>query len=366
MPTRRLLLVAVALLSVAPAAHAADPGRWLLAQETKVPIEYFQGLTHEGAGNVLFIGPFEGAYRTDTQLKEHARVSPSLYPADVAAIGFNHAGDPTADAAEGGRMLVPMECYRPDLTPANTCGIGGFGVLDPVTLAWRYWVRLDQADIPKAMWAEASPDGKLVWTSSGNDLLAYSAADISAAHAATSVSSPPIHPVQRLVGVVPPSGITGAVFSGGRLLLAGEADGTLQVWSVDLTGATPAREELELPGVKAESEGLDVLAMRGGLLHWLLSPAVAEPTYGTGHSELLTFAPKAQAALKLRAVRKGRDLVVTVTTKYGPVQGAFVTAGKRSAKTSAAGTARLRKVAKGSLTVIASKLQLRGAKKTVG
>jgi hypothetical protein len=67
-----------------------------------------------------------------------------------------------------------MECYHVDQQPANTCGMGGFGVVDPVTLAWRYWVRLDPADIPKAMWAEVSPDGTLVWTSSGNDLLAYS------------------------------------------------------------------------------------------------------------------------------------------------------------------------------------------------
>lgn len=365
MSHRRLLALTAALLTFAPAAHAADPGRWKLAEADKVPLEYFQGITHGATGNVLFVGVFEGAYRTDTHLKEQARVSPSLYPADVAAIGFNHAGDPTFDTAEGGRFLVPMECYRPNENPANTCGIGGFGVLDPMTLAWRYWVRLDQADIPKAMWAEVSPDGRLVWTSSGDDLLAYRTSDVAAANAASSASSAPIKPVQRLAGAVPPSGITGAVFHDGRLLLAGEDAGTLQVWSADLTGATADRLELELPGVRAESEGLDVLAMRGGLLHYLLSPLVADPTYGSGHSELLTFVPAADSGLVLRAARRGRDLAVTVRTRYGPVQGAVVRLGKRSAKTSAAGRVRLRKVPRGRFTVTAAKLELRTAKKTV-
>ena len=29
------------------------------------------------------------------------------------------------------------------------------------------------------MWAESSPDGELIWTSSGNDLLAYRSSDVS-------------------------------------------------------------------------------------------------------------------------------------------------------------------------------------------
>jgi hypothetical protein len=363
----RLLAVAV-LLASAPAAHAADPGRWRLAEETQVPLEYFQGLTHGSSGNVLFVGLFEGAYRTDTRLAEQARVA-SVYPADVAALGFNHVGDPTFDAAEGGRLLAPMECYRPTETPSNTCGIGGFGVVDPVTLAWRYWVRLDQADIAKAMWAEVSPDGQLVWTSSGADLLAYRATDISAANAASTATSTPIRPVQRLVNAVPPSGVTGAVFYGGRLLLAGEADGLLQVWSVDVTGATPARLELERLGLKAEAEGLDVLDMRGGLLHWLLSPLVAEPTYGSGHSELISFLPAANARLRVTATRTGKNLVATVSTIYGgvrhPVLGATVKVGKRQAVTTASGRARWRGVRRGRLKVRATKLELLPGTKTV-
>ncbi|MGZ4277651.1 MAG: hypothetical protein ACXVFK_13020, partial [Solirubrobacteraceae bacterium] len=92
--------------------------------------------------------------------------------------GYDHIGDISWDAAEHGRILLPLECYYP---PAgNTCQTGSIGVADPRTLKWRYYVKLDPRYIAKAMWAEVSPDGKLVWTSSGSDLLAYRDADVKA------------------------------------------------------------------------------------------------------------------------------------------------------------------------------------------
>src|SRR3954471_3576969 len=221
--SHRALAGLVAALLLPAAAQAADPGRWKLAGLDVTPTDYFQGVTPGPAG-FYWIGPFDGAYRTDTSLKEQARTM-VIYPQDVQAIGFNHAGDPTFDPSEGGRLIAPMECYHPDQPQANTCGIGGFGVLDPTTVTWKYWVRLDHADIPKAMWAEVDPSGQLIWTSSGNDLLAYRTADVTQANAATGADSPPIHPVQRLPGVVPPSGVTGAVFVGGRPLLGGGGGG---------------------------------------------------------------------------------------------------------------------------------------------
>jgi hypothetical protein len=97
-------------------------------------------------------------------------------------------------------------------------------------------VKLDPAEIPKAMWVEASPDGQLLWTSSGPDLLAYDASKVSPANAAPGAA--PIQSVRRLPGAVPPSGVTGAAFYGGRLLLAGAQGTTYQVWSVNVaTGA---------------------------------------------------------------------------------------------------------------------------------
>lgn len=295
----RLAAIAAALatlLATAAPASAADPGRWHLVRADSVPLEYFQGITHDPARHWFFIGIFTGAYRTDTALREQARSLDVIPPAIALTLGFNHIGDPTWQAAGGGRVILPLECYVPG-TPngGNTCGRGAFGILDPATLTWRAMVPLDPRDIPKAMWAETSPDGRLIWTSSGRDLLAYRTSDVNARTAAAGV---PIRPVRRLQGAVPASGVTGAAFYEDRLFLAGQSPVTphrLQVWSLDVGGG-PLRPRLELSrNIAAESEGLDVIKARGGVLHWLLSPftsAGTPPTYGPGHSELLTFAPR--------------------------------------------------------------------------
>ena len=68
---------------------------------------------------------------------------------------------------------------------------------------------------------------------------------------------------------MPPSGITGAVFVRGRLLLAGEGE-RYQIWSVNTkTGGRRLEFETEMCG---EAEGLDTISTLGGELHWLLSP----------------------------------------------------------------------------------------------
>ena len=114
------------------------------------------------------------------------------------------------------------------------------------------------------------------------------------------------------------------------------------------------RLELELPGVAAESEGLDVLDARGGVLHWLLSPFAPggkPPTYGPGHSELLTFVAANDARLRVRVapahVVAGRAtrITVTVTDRYSGrvhrVSGARVAVGSAHAVTGRDGTARV-------------------------
>ena len=217
-----------------------------------MPLSYFQGLTHSAAGSWFFDGITVGLFRTDRGLVQKADAPSALTP-ELTAQGFNHVGDLTWDAREGGRLLLPLECYVPGApNGGNTCGRGAIGVTDPATLKLRYAVALDPADIAKAMWAEVSPGGAELWTSSGSDLLAYDVNAVAPGAAA------PLRPVRRLAGAVPPSGVTGAAFYRGRLFLAGQDAGGLQVWSVDVTGATPPVLELELPGVAAESEGLDV------------------------------------------------------------------------------------------------------------
>jgi hypothetical protein len=284
-----LIAVAVALLAPAQAARAADPGRWIETDIHQIPFEYFQGMTSDPQRNLYFDGFFAGLYRTTPLLQETGRnpfvIDPVVYSQRER---YNHIGDITWDAAEGGRILLPLECFLPGI--GNYCGRGAIGVADPQTLQWRYYVNLDPADIPKAMWAEVSPDGSLIWTSSGSDLLAYRTDEISPANAAP--DGPLIRPVRRLVGAVPPSGITGATFYGGRLFLAGQDGGLrppFQVWSVDLhTGERQLEIERTISG---ESEGLDIVDALGGVLHWMIQPVTPRPPATYPYSVVLSFIP---------------------------------------------------------------------------
>jgi hypothetical protein len=283
-----VLATTVALgLSTAPTANAQDPGRWLLTGASSVPVTYWQGLTSDPAeANLYFVGVFEGLWRTTPQLRQTAGVPNAIPDAVKQAEGYNHIGDPTWNPGEGGRVLLPLECFTPGV--GNTCGTGSFGVADPATLDFRYYVKLDPAEIPKAMWAETSPDGSLIWTSSGNDLLAYRSSEVSQANRAP--SGPLLEPVRRLVGAVPPTGVTGAVFRGGRLLLAGETNGVYQVWAVEPSSGE-RRLELQM-SICGESEGLDVIRTIGGKLHWLIAPFDPGCTLTFGPtSALLHFVP---------------------------------------------------------------------------
>jgi hypothetical protein len=369
---RRAIAVGVAALALPVAsASAADPGRWRLSDVRPVPLEYFQGLTHAPDGARFFSGLFDGLYRTDLGLAEQARRTPVLPPA-VAAQGFNHVGDISWDAREGGRVLLPLECYVPGgPNGGNTCGRGAIGIADPATLAFRHLVPLDPADIPKAMWGEVSPDGALWWTSSRADLLAYRTADISAQNATAGTA---IRPVQRIAGGVPPSGVTGGAFHRGRLLVPGQNGlDPLQVWSVDVNGSSPSRLELELP-INGEAEGVDVIADGSGLLHWLISPIAPggrPPTYGSGRSALVSFVPEARAKLRVRLYPKRIAAGVTTTIaakvtmwlggRRWPVANATVTGGGGTGTTGTHGVAALTVGPQppGLLRVQAAKQQLR-------
>jgi hypothetical protein len=287
---RRSLAVLIATFAVAAAAvpaRAEDPGRWLLTGATSVPNNYWQGLTSDPSeSSAYFVGIFEGLWRTGPALTPTGGVPSAIPPAVKAAEGYNHIGDPTWNSREGGRVVLPLECFSPGV--GNTCGTGSLGIADPSTLGFRYYVKLDPAEIPKAMWAETSPDGSLIWTSSGNDLLAYRSSAVSSANRAP--SGPLLRAADRLRAAVPPSGVTGAVFQRDRLLLAGESDGTYQVWAVDpRDGSRRLELELEICG---ESEGLDTIRTLGGELHWLIAPfdPGCSLTFGPS-SALLHFIP---------------------------------------------------------------------------
>ncbi|HEY2638076.1 MAG TPA: hypothetical protein VGI54_11840, partial [Solirubrobacteraceae bacterium] len=320
-----IALAALVVALAAPAAAVAkDPGRWRLAAKHTIPIQWFQGMTH-GGGALFFDGIENGLYRATPTLKQQRGVTDGrlIPPAVALAQKYNHIGDLSYDKREGGRVLLPLECYDPNASPSNCAGTGAIGVADPKTLAWRYDVTL--ADIPKAMWCEVSPDGSLLWTSADDDLLAYRTADITRAHA---FPATPIQPVRRLRGAVPPSGITGAAFFAGRLFLAGSQDSTYQVWSV---GAKTGTRRLEIERtIHGESEGLDTVDALGGVLHWMIQPIDAHPTYAK--STILSFFPHVtpHAAFRPGRLTAGQrtTLHVRVTAKVlgkaKPLAGATV------------------------------------------
>jgi hypothetical protein len=364
MRTLRIALVALGLALVlsAPAA-ARDPGRWTLTGWSSVPNNYWQGVTTAGPGKPLFFsGLVTGLHRTSRSLRETGSVDPVI-PAEVnTAEGYNHVGD---IGYQGGRVLLPLECYTPGgPNGGNTCGTGAIGSANPDTLAFQYYVKLDPAEIPKAMWVEASPDGSLLWTSSGPDLLAYNASDVNPANATAGVA---IRAVRRLPGAVPPSGITGAAFYRGRLLLAGAQGATYQIWSVDLTSGA-RRLEVELHKVRGEAEGLAQVPLIGARLHFLVAPLASYPSFGPTVGMLhFTTGRWARRGLhvRLRATRQRSlrpRLSVTVRRKGRPLKGAVVRVAGKRAVTDEDGRASLRPVlgTSGSFAAIAHKGNRRG------
>ena len=154
-----------------------DPSRWNLVATTSVRIFYYQGMTHDNQGNFYFDGVDNGLWKTNSSLTQTGGMTPYIPAAVAARDKYNHIG--AIAFAKNTGVLLPMECYN----GTNCANTGAIGVADPTTLAWKYEVKLDPGTIKKAMWAAVSPNGKILWTSSENNLLAYDMADISSAHA---------------------------------------------------------------------------------------------------------------------------------------------------------------------------------------
>lgn len=340
------LITAAALVAFPAAASAVpsagDPGIWQLKTATTISFTYWQGIssvTGYADAPLLFTGIAEGAYRTNSKLKQTAGSDSEIPAAVKTAEGYNHIGDGSFDQSEGGRFLLPLECYYPG-AGGNTCKTGAIGVADPKSLAWRYYVKLDPTSIAKAMWVEMSPDGQYAWTSSGDDLLAYRSSEISAKNAAPSGSV--IKPARTLPGALKGlGGVTGAVFWRGKLLVAGQKGGAFQINSIDTaSGAVKLEAEQTLSG---ESEGLDIVPVAGGLLQWQIMPVSDTGPATYAQPTLMSFLPVNPVALKLSARADGRKaIVVTVTTGAGqPMPHAAVKLGAARGWSGRDGTVRL-------------------------
>ena len=272
-------LIAASAVGAVAAPAAASHDEWKEVGKSEIPLYYYQGMTHDEAGNRYFTGIHLGLYRTDPDLTESAANYDVIPPEVHLAENYNHVGDLSY---HDGKLYLPLECYYPPL--GNTCNTGSIGIADPETLEMEYYVKLDPAEIKKAMWCEVSPNGKLLWTQEGNDLLAYDMRDFEQANAAPEAD--PIKAVKKLVGAVPPSGITGATFIGSRLFVAGQTDDGGEIYAIDLKkGTSTFQHAIEYVG---ESEGLDddregiASDELPGELHYMVQPYNEEgyPTNG--------------------------------------------------------------------------------------
>jgi hypothetical protein len=362
---KRALAAAVAALAIPASAQAADPGLWIKTSQLTKPATYRQGLTSNPAtGDVFFSGSFSGITRTHNEVE--ITKNTAAIPKDVIdREKYNHIGDIAFDSAEGGRVLLPLESYaplQPDTNPSKTASIG---VMDAKTLAWKYYVKLDPAEISKAQWVATDAEHGLIWTIGDISLLAYNIADINPANAAPNAA--PIHSVRRLDNVVP-DGAGGAVVIGNRIFLSQLVNGVNRVISMDTTTAA-SQVEIEIPG-NLEEEGLDVGPYLDGLLHWELVPGG-----GLSNTQVLNFVPKgARLALKLNHARvkagKKTALTATATVVSGgfsvPLRDVQVRLGGKTAKTDARGRAKLKvKLTRGRYRAQAFYKGLRTASKTV-
>ncbi|MGZ6565581.1 MAG: hypothetical protein ACXVH1_39690 [Solirubrobacteraceae bacterium] len=310
----RIVLLAVAAAPGWCAAPAAAD--WRLSNTTFASVLYNQGITFDQVRGDFFLDGVtstsnSGLYRTDSDL--------SLTAADFTVIpgtteGYNHAGDLSFDPLRR-RILLPFECYYP-ANGGNTCGVGAIGVADPTTLGFLYYVNLAPEQIAKAMWVEASPDGRWIWTSSGTHLLVYRASDVNPVVARQQRAGTMGGIVGEDLGaVLPTDSVTGASFytepftHTRHLLLAlnrgtyseivsyelGQGRGTPRLTSHTPTSLITVPQSF----FDHESEGLamtrplNLSTPLGGVLHWQMLPVI---TLLSLYSRILTYSPSADDA----------------------------------------------------------------------
>ena len=316
-------IIAIAAWGAAPA--IAD---WRPSAVAETSIAYNQGIAFDPARGDFFFtgvssGTTSGLYRTNSRLTL-AAANAAVIPATRE--GYNHAGDLSFDPVAR-RVLLPLECYYP-ADGGNTCGIGAIGVADPVSLRFLYYVNLNAAQIRKAMWAEVSPDGRWIWTSSGTHLLVYRSGQVSAATAAGQRAGKLGGITGRDRGsVLPAASVTGAAFYQDvftrtpRLLLALNRGTYSEVISYAPRSARDGaptvvgapRSEIAVPRSASdnESEGLAVtgagfpLNPLGGVLDWQMLPELTATSFFT---RILSYLPTSSPPADGASVPRGQRM----------------------------------------------------------
>jgi hypothetical protein len=337
-PLRAGSIATILVVSVALGTAPAWAG-WHRSATVTASIAYNQGIAFDPLRREFFLDGVtsranSGLYRTDSRL--------TVTAANVAVIpatreGYNHAGDLSFDSRRR-RVLLPLECYYPG-AGGNTCRRGAIGVADPVTLRLRYYINLDRAQINKAMWAEISPDGRWIWTSSQRHLVVYPAAAVNpnTAHRQRTGASRGIAG-RDLGAVLPAGGVTGAAFyqdafsPAPRLLLALNRGSYSEVVSYQ-TGSKPdgrprlasktPHSEIRVPrsASNSESEGLAVTGAGhlanplGGVLHWLMLPAITTTPLQSRILSYLPTPPTARKGVSLAELSRSHRASTTAATQ---------------------------------------------------
>ena len=233
-----------------------------------------------------------------------------MIPPDVRLReGYNHIGDIAWDRREGGRMLLPLECYSPAARTAGTpAGTGSIGVADPASLR-------------VALLRQARPRGDPEGDVERGVARRHAAVDLERRRPAglphgrylarprgarrTRRSTP----CGACAGRCRRAGSPGATFVGDRMFVAGQTGGPFRVWSIDLvTGAGGWRSSAGSWGSPRGSTA----ALDGGTLHWLIQPFSDEPgppTYSADKATLLSFRPAGRRA-SVRVLRRSRSTVL--------------------------------------------------------
>ena len=324
-PQRVAWAAVMAVLAILTWGAAPAVARWRLGTESVTSIAYNQGIAFDPARSDFFFTGVSslttsGLYRTNSRLVQTA-ANVAVLPATRE--GYNHVGDPSFDPVSR-RVLLPLECYYP-ANGGNTCGIGAIGMADPVRLRFLYYVNLNTTQIHKAMWAEVSPDGRWIWTSSGTHLLVYRAAQVTAGTAARQRAGKLGGLTGRDLGsVLPAAGVTGAAFyqdvftRAPRLLLALNRGSYSEVISYATARAADGvptltskpRTEITVPRSASyhESEGLAVTGAGlwrnplGGVLDWQMLPELTPTTFFTRIASYLPT-PAPSVGRRKRAAR---------------------------------------------------------------
>ena len=257
-----------------------SPARPVLGEETLLNGLFRQGVARVPGGWVFSFN--SALFRTDDDLRPVATNADAI-PADLAAAGYNHLGDPDED---NGLLYVPLEQddYKRDRQR--------IAVYDALTLSY---VRSYEVELSHAAWVAV--DGGTAWSMdefTGDELLQF--------------RLPSWEPIRRLKLERPLSRVQGGDVGPDGTLWLSTDDERSMVYAVDNTSGR-VRTVGSMGHLPGEGEGIDVTPLPSGLLHTLqIDPNFVSTWFGhwaVPQSSAAVVPTRAQACLVDRSTGLG-------------------------------------------------------------